>query len=205
MWNNDKEIIWSHIFRLAQDELARDIKLIPKLTMNHVDLNPFSKMNVKLATQVLSQSVSNILFHYYPVETHGTAEFCSKMNQFFDCTNVRNQSEHIKTRNEMVTPYRETNDTRFDWLEEDFLKYLKDWSESIEKREGNFTLKERKQMFLSHQTYEGLQITTKSTIELTRFLLESKMPFVLSEKFNQDVLIEEYFGRQRSLGRRSII
>ena len=57
-------------------------------------------------------------------------------------------------------------------------------------------------MFLSHQTYEGLQITAKSTIELTRFLLESKMPFVLTEKFNSDV-VEEYFGRQRSLGRRS--
>ena len=57
-------------------------------------------------------------------------------------------------------------------------------------------------MFLSHQTYEGLQITAKSTIELTRFLLQSNVPFVLSEKFNSDV-IEEYFGRQRGMGRRN--
>ena len=108
--------------------------------MNHVDLNPFSKMNVKLATQVLSQSVSNILFKYYPGETHGTAEFCAKMNKFFDCTNVRNQSEWIKTRNETVAPYRATDDPRFDWLENVFLGYLKEWSESIEKRKGKFTL-----------------------------------------------------------------
>ena len=120
MWNDGKEIIWRHIFRLAQDELARDIKLVPKLSMNHVDLNPFSKMNVKLATQVLSQSVSNILFKYYPDETHGTAEFCAKMNKCFDCTNVRNQSEWIKTRNETVAPYRATDDPRFDWLEDVF-------------------------------------------------------------------------------------
>ena len=120
MWNDGKEIIWRHIFRLAQDELARDIKLVPKLSMNHVHLNPFSKMDVKLATQVLSQSVSSILFKYYPDETHGTAEFCAKKNKFFDCTNVRNQSEWIKTRNETVAPYRATDDPRFDWLEDVF-------------------------------------------------------------------------------------
>ena len=61
MWNDGKDIIWTHIFKLAQDELSRDIKLAPKLTMDHVDLNPFSKMNVKLATQVLSQTTANIL------------------------------------------------------------------------------------------------------------------------------------------------
>ena len=57
-------------------------------------------------------------------------------------------------------------------------------------------------MFLSQQTYEGLQITAKSTVELARFLLTSGMKFVLTEKFNQDV-VEEYFMRQRSLGGRS--
>ena len=57
-------------------------------------------------------------------------------------------------------------------------------------------------MFLSQQTYEGLQITAKSTVGLSRFLLQSGMPFVLTEKFNQDV-VEEYFMRQRSTGRRN--
>jgi len=57
-------------------------------------------------------------------------------------------------------------------------------------------------MFLSAQTYEGLKITVYSVIEATKFLLQNGMQYVLTEKFNQDCL-EEHFGRQRSLGRRS--
>lgn len=57
-------------------------------------------------------------------------------------------------------------------------------------------------MFIAWQTYEGLHITVNSLIEATKFLLNNGMPFVLTERFNQDAL-EEYFGRQRSLGRRN--
>ena len=202
MWNDGKEILWSHVFRLAQDELDRDIKLAPKLTMEHVNLSPFSKMNVKLATQVLSQTTANILFSYYPKETHGSAEYCQQMNKFFDTLNVRNQSEHVKQRKCNVAPFREENDDRLDWLTNDFLNYLNTWKESVSNREGNFSAQDRKKMFLSQQTYEGLVITAKSTVGLARYLLSTGMKFVLTEKFNQDV-VEEYFMRQRSLGRRN--
>ena len=84
----------------------------------------------------------------------------------------------------------------------DFLKYLDDWKTSTQNREGNFTAQDRQKMFMSQQTYEGLVITAKSTVALARYLIGSGMKFVLTEKFNQDV-VEEYFGRQRSLGRRS--
>ena len=49
---------------------------------------------------------------------------------------------------------------------------------------------------------EGLQITALSTIEAVRFLLNKGMPFVLTERFNQDVL-EEHFGRHRGIGHRN--
>ena len=39
-------------------------------------------------------------------------------------------------------------------------------------------------------------------IEATKFILRSKVSFVLTERFNQDIL-EEYFGHQRALGRRN--
>ena len=54
-------------------------------------------------------------------------------------------------------------------------------------------------MFLAHQTYEGLQITAKSTIEMARYLISQGTPYVLTEHVDQDVA-EEYFMRQRSLG-----
>ena len=53
MWNSGKDILWSHISRIAYDESNRGLKLITvSLT---VRLTPYSKMNVSLATQVLSK------------------------------------------------------------------------------------------------------------------------------------------------------
>lgn len=57
-------------------------------------------------------------------------------------------------------------------------------------------------MFLSWQTYEGFQLTVQSTIECTKFLLQEGMEYVLTERFCQDPA-EEFFGKQRQLGRRS--
>ena len=90
---------------------------------------------------------------------------------------------------------------RFQFLE-DFLQYLVDWKESTQTRPGNFTHDARAWMFLSWQTHEGFEITARSTIEAAKFLLEEGMEYVLTERFFQDPA-EEYFGRQRQLGRRS--
>lgn len=58
-------------------------------------------------------------------------------------------------------------------------------------------------MFLSWQTYEGLQMTTHSVVEAAKFLLDEGMEYVLTERYCQDS-VEEYFGNQRKkLGRRN--
>lgn len=79
---------------------------------------------------------------------------------------------------------------------------LETLEDSTENRQGNFTQSARAKMFLSWQTYEGFSITVHSAIEVVRFLLEEGMEFVLTERFCQDP-VEEYFGKQRQLGRRS--
>ena len=56
-------------------------------------------------------------------------------------------------------------------------------------------------MFISWQTFEGLQVTVHSFKEVVKFLLENGVNYVLSERFCQDDL-ENYFGRQRAIGRR---
>ena len=56
-------------------------------------------------------------------------------------------------------------------------------------------------MFISWQTYEGLKISVNSIIEATQFLLWHQVKYVLTECFCQDPL-ENWFGRQRSLGSR---
>ena len=57
-------------------------------------------------------------------------------------------------------------------------------------------------MFLPWQTYEGLKITTHSTIKVVKFLLLQDIPFVLPERLNDDCLAE-YFGKHQALGRRN--
>ena len=53
-------------------------------------------------------------------------------------------------------------------------------------------------MLLSHLAYEGITIIVNSVFGATQYLLQSGMPFVLTEKFSQDVL-EEYFGRHTAM------
>ena len=75
-------------------------------------------------------------------------------------------------------------------------------TKGIGQRPGNFTQNAKHRMFLSWQTYEGLQISAYSVVEATKFLLNEGMEYVLTERFCQDPL-EEYFGNQRKLGRRN--
>ena len=157
-------------------------------------------MNVRLAVQVLSESVSKILQEYYPQEFHGTAELCEKIDKFFNCLNVRNQKEGLVKCKPFLQPFQSTYDGRFYWLENVFLKYLFDWKSSVMTRDENVSQNARDPMFLSSQTFEGLQITVYSVTERVKYLLNSGLKFVLTEKFNQHV-VEEHFGRQRGFGR----
>ncbi len=128
-------------------------------------------MNVRLAAQTLSSIVANILKEYYSKDTLGTSELCEKMDKFFDCLNVRNQVEGTRKRKPFLMPYYSINDERFEWLQHCFLGYLADWKESATNRPGNFSQNDRDRMFLSRPTFEGLQMTTLSVIEATKYPL----------------------------------
>ena len=73
---------------------------------------------------------------------------------------------------------------------------------TIHNRPGQYTTAAYAKMFISQQTYEGLQITAHSTVEIVKFLLSKGLNSVLTERFQQDPL-EEYFGNQRQRGRRA--
>ena len=120
------------------------------------------------------------------------------MDYFFECLNARHLDEHKLKRNPFLAPYTSTNDFRFDWLENTFLKYFDDWKETVEAY-SNFTAKEKEKMFISKQTYKGLKITVKSLIEMTQFLINHGMQYFLPVNVNQDCT-EEHFGHDRSCG-----
>ena len=152
-------------------------------------------MNVRLAVQVLSSTVSKVLLEYGPPAAE-TAHFCSLMDCFFDIMNIRNTQYHKFQWRRLLAPLTSVNDPRFSWLRNVFLKHFLDWLNSVEQRQGSFTKDARQKMFISSQTYEGFKITVNSITEATQFLLQHQV-----KRFCQDPL-ENYFGRQRSLGLR---
>ena len=202
MWNDGQYLLFKHKADIFYRDQAVALHVLPKLTLEHIVLTSFSKMKVKLATQVLSQSVALALQESGNNEVLGTAEFCRMMNDFFDCTNVRSLHEHQRKRNDLLKPYTAVNDDRFGWLRDVFLQYLENWKSSTLQRDDEYSADDRAKMFLSSQTHEGLQISVHSHIEAIQFLLQQGFQYVLSERFMQDVL-EDYFGHQRAKGGRA--
>ena len=98
MWNNGKYILWSHITDLYHEDQDCGLLLLPKLTYEHVNLSPYSVMNVRLAAQILSSTVGKVLEAYGPPEASATANFCSIMDKFFDIMNIRNTQEAVTKR-----------------------------------------------------------------------------------------------------------
>ena len=170
MWNSGLDILCSHVSRFYYEDLEMGLHFLPKITQEHIQLNSFSITNVRLAIQILSSSVAHVLREYGPPESAETSKFCELMDQFFDCMNVRNCTEHKTKLKPFLKPYTSIEDERFNWLTDVFLKYLSDWKKSIDSREGSFQNSARAGMFISHQTYEGLQITCLSMIEIIKHM-----------------------------------
>ncbi|XP_057299290.1 uncharacterized protein LOC130629929 [Hydractinia symbiolongicarpus] len=201
MWNDGHYLTWNHISKLFHDDLDCGLHLVPKITNEHISLTPFSVMNVRLAAQVLSESVFQALQTYGPPDAIGTATYCRMLDKFFDCMNVRNSVECVRKQRPFLKPYENLDDERF-WLIDTFLKYFTDWKISIaDRNDAQYTDNARANMFISWQTYEGLQLTVYSSIELIKYLLSQNVPYVFTERFCQDPL-ENYFGQQRSIGHR---
>ena len=201
LWNNGKHLLWQHVTQLYEADKKRQLRMLRKLRNDHIYLTGRSMMNVRLAAQVLSNSVAVTMNLHGGEEAKETANFISLMNRFFDCLNARSRTEGIETRNDSLLPYSDTNDPRFGFLDE-FLAYLEAWKTSVQTRPGTFSAVERSKMFLTHQTYKGLVMTIKSFQEATRYLLNNGVQYVFSNRFSQDPL-EAHFGRHRSLCPRS--
>ena len=107
------------------------LHILPKLCIEHIKLTPYSIMNVKLAAQVLSSTVSKVLLKYGPPEAAGTAKFCSLMDMVFDIMNIRDIHSHKFELKPSLLPFSRVDDPRFSWLRDVFLQYFEDWLASI--------------------------------------------------------------------------
>jgi len=57
MWNNGCFLLWNHITQIFYEDMECGLHMLPKLTYDHIKLNSYSIMNVRLTAQVLSHSV----------------------------------------------------------------------------------------------------------------------------------------------------
>ena len=168
-------LLWSHIARISYEDLESGLKLVNKLTSDHINLTSYSVMRVNLAGQVLSETVGNVLNNFGPEEAAGTGKFCLMMDKFFDCLNVRNTKEHITKQKCFLNPYESIDDVRFAWLDE-LLNYFKLWKDSIEERNDiNYSDNAKSKMSIPRQSYEGrlffLLVTSYYLLVASYFLL----------------------------------
>ena len=160
LWNNGKGIVWKHFIKVVEDQLS--LKFMVKLTDEHIRLNSYSAMNVRLATQCLSESVGKILKSRY-AGSSATAELCLNMDKFFDIMNIRNESEGVKKRKPFLNPFRNINDERFLWLQNEFLVYLENWKSSLESGEKEISVEQNEIKCFYHikLTKESLFLSTQ--------------------------------------------
>ena len=112
MWNG-QDMVWDLMAAMYHADLDQDLYQLPKLTVDHIYLTLFSKTKVRLAAQVLSNTVVTALRRHYPNgEGEETAKFCEMVNKFFDCRNTRSTTEHTRKWNECLAPYSSLDDWR---------------------------------------------------------------------------------------------
>ena len=149
MWSNQKYIIWNHVTTTVYDEVENELKVDTRLSHELIQLTHYSVLYLRLAVQTLSAATASLLRTYNGDNTSKTALCCKNIYNFFDALNVRNTSEGDPKRKNFLKPYWDIDDSRFDWLQNVFLRYESDWKESIEEWKSQLTLNAKDCMFIS--------------------------------------------------------
>ena len=185
-------ILWTHFMKVPYLYESKELRSC-KLTEAHLQLKSYTKMRVIYAAQTLSRSVAQLMKARGGDEMARSAWFADIFNSWFECMNTTTNFKD----NPDLKPYYYPDDKRLLWLENVFMVELESWKKGIT---GASKIEVEKK-FISQQTYSGLMVTTKSMVELIRFLLKNSPPntYVLSRRINQDPL-EAFFSQIRRAG-----
>ena len=69
MWNSSFFVLWSHISTFYYQDLECGLKMLNKLTSDHINLTPFSVTSV-------TETVGSVLNSFGPADAVGTAKCC---------------------------------------------------------------------------------------------------------------------------------
>ena len=163
MWKVGNFLVWDHWCKILDDELENGLKLNSVLTSCHIQLSPFSCINLNLAAQTRRATNANILSNYYKHRCIAKTWII-----VLDCLNVKRIQEGEYNRNGSLKPYITENDFQCNWFENTLLPFFSSWKHNILQQPGNFTSSAREKMFISRQTQESIKIACNSVIEDTK-------------------------------------
>ncbi|KAK3925996.1 Transposable element P transposase [Frankliniella fusca] len=199
MWKGNEKLSWKSI-ELLYEVTKNDKFRSNKLTRAHINLSSHGCMKVIYACQTMSDSVARDLKRFendLRFEDHDLSQLCTFIkltNDAFDCWNSDGDIKGKRNKeNHLLQPYTSKTDTRFEFLQGEFLDFFHKWHQDIQNRKGKFKKEERERMFISQQSYEALQITVHGFVRAIRFLLDKGATTIDGRKYNQDKL-EQYFG-----------
>ncbi|KAK3917951.1 Transposable element P transposase [Frankliniella fusca] len=198
---NGEKIEWKTIVRLYMTYKDSNFRKSYKLNPQNVFPNPFSRMRVRYAAQVLSSTVASDLETQNWEGTGETIRFIRLCDKFFGVLNGAHSSQSRRLLKPDLAPYESVDDPRFHWLENTFLKYLKDWKAQVD---GSTSLDSstKDKCMLSHQTITGIEITIRGFISAVKYFLNPEHiggKFLMARCFSQDPL-EQHFSKQRGGG-----
>jgi len=82
-------------------------------------------MNVKLAAQVLSSTVGDVLSAFRSPKAK-LLQYCQMIDKFFDIMNIRSKNEFRCDCKDFLQSFSSKDDHYLVWLEETFLQYFTD-------------------------------------------------------------------------------
>ena len=176
---------WQYVEDLYNFDSSQRIKLAPRLTERHIVLPCFSKMKVKLASQIFSHSVASGIsllknLGKLPEEAGYTAEFIAEMNDLFDCFNAR-YTDSVPLRRRMMSTSRHEATLRQSLATMSELKVICGSKVRI-------------------HCVSGWQIAISALLGLWDDLRRDGVKFIMTRKLSQDRL-ENFFARvRRGLG-----
>lgn len=193
MYDSDNKIIsWSFLVRMVEYQEVNGLHAGNKLNRDHINFRQ-NVMNVKLAAQTLSQSVSDALTYFAKdlklasfQDAEGTAKFCSMINTAFDILNSREKfSKHDWKKGISIE-----NISKVEEKVKEIIEYVK----RLRLGDGTpLTSFKRKTGFI------GLIISLTSVLDIYRTYFKKENAYLLTYKLSQDH-IEVFFSAIRSKG-----
>ena len=103
---------------------------------------------MKNITSNLIKFISNC--NIYPeIKIEQAKKKKKKKKKKIDVGNIRNTWSHEFELKPMLAPFMPVNDWKFSWLCNVSFKYLQDWLNSVEQRQGNFTKDASQEILIS--------------------------------------------------------